>query len=124
MLDHEQADEESCRGHNQQQADPIAMAKSRPHQSPDDKEGHCRDRQLEYAAHAVRLAIAGELFAGEYVNRVGRHFRVDSARLWDVPDGGVPIAIARRKQRSRRPWPPARVTALATKPAVRPYSAE
>src|SRR3954463_5722365 len=36
----------------------------------------------------------GELFAGEYVNRVGQHFRVDSAKLWDVPEGGVPVAVA------------------------------
>jgi G6PDH family F420-dependent oxidoreductase len=40
------------------------------------------------------VEIIGELFAGGYVNRVGPHFRVDSARLWDVPEGGVPIAVA------------------------------
>ncbi len=44
---------------------------------------------------AEALEIIGELFAGEYVNRVGRHFRVDSARLWDVPEGGVPVRPAR-----------------------------
>jgi len=60
MLDHEETDEEARRGRSPQQANPIAMVKSRPHQSPDDNEGHCRDQQLEYAARAVRLAITGE----------------------------------------------------------------
>src|SRR6201991_2716732 len=40
------------------------------------------------------VEIIGELFAGGYVNRKGRHYRVDSAKLWDCPDGGVPIAVA------------------------------
>src|SRR5438552_7279680 len=43
VLDHEEADEEACRGHGQQQANPIAVGNSRPPQSPDEKEGHCRD---------------------------------------------------------------------------------
>ena len=29
-----------------------------------------------------------------YVNRAGEHFRVDSAKLWDLPDQRVPIATA------------------------------
>jgi G6PDH family F420-dependent oxidoreductase len=40
------------------------------------------------------VEIIGELFAGGYVNRVGTHYRVDSAKLWDCPDNGVPIAVA------------------------------
>jgi G6PDH family F420-dependent oxidoreductase len=40
------------------------------------------------------VEIIGELFTGGYVNRRGAHYRVDSAKLWDVPDGGVPIAVA------------------------------
>ncbi|WP_147261517.1 TIGR03557 family F420-dependent LLM class oxidoreductase [Pseudonocardia hierapolitana] len=40
------------------------------------------------------IEIIGELFTGGYVNRRGRHYRVDSAKLWDCPDGGVPIAVA------------------------------
>ena len=42
---------------------------------------------VRHEMFAEALEIIGELFAGEYVNRVGRHFRVDSAKLWDVPDG-------------------------------------
>jgi G6PDH family F420-dependent oxidoreductase len=40
------------------------------------------------------VVIIRELFGGGYVNFVGKHYRVDSAKLWDVPDGGVPIAVA------------------------------
>jgi len=40
------------------------------------------------------LTIIAELFDGGYVNYVGRHFRVDSAKLWDLPDRRVPIATA------------------------------
>jgi hypothetical protein len=60
VLDHEETYEEARRGCHQQQPSPITMIKSRPHQSPDDNERHCRDHKLEYAAHAVRLAITGE----------------------------------------------------------------
>jgi G6PDH family F420-dependent oxidoreductase len=38
--------------------------------------------------------IIRELFSGELVTWEGDYFRVDSARLWDAPDGGVPIGIA------------------------------
>jgi G6PDH family F420-dependent oxidoreductase len=40
------------------------------------------------------VQIIGELFAGEYVNFTGRHFRVDSARLWDVGSPPPRIGIA------------------------------
>jgi alkanesulfonate monooxygenase SsuD/methylene tetrahydromethanopterin reductase-like flavin-dependent oxidoreductase (luciferase family) len=40
---------------------------------------------------AEAMEIIGELFAGGYVNRAGRHFRVDSAKLWDVPEGVVAV---------------------------------
>jgi G6PDH family F420-dependent oxidoreductase len=40
------------------------------------------------------LNIIGELFDGGYVNYTGRHFRVDSAKLWDLPERRVPIATA------------------------------
>jgi G6PDH family F420-dependent oxidoreductase len=38
--------------------------------------------------------IIRELQSGELVTWEGDYFRVDSARVWDAPDGGVPIAIA------------------------------
>ena len=44
---------------------------------------------LEEAIHIIR-----ELLTGELVTWEGQHFRVDSARLWDVPDAGVQIGVA------------------------------
>jgi len=48
-----------------------------------------RQSMLEEAVHIIRALHGGELttFAGD-------HFRVDSARIWDLPDEGVPIGIA------------------------------
>jgi G6PDH family F420-dependent oxidoreductase len=40
------------------------------------------------------LTIIAELFDGGYVNYRGKHFTVDSAKLWDLPDRRVPIATA------------------------------
>ena len=40
------------------------------------------------------LQIISELFQGGYVNYAGDHFRVDSAKLWDLPETRVPIATA------------------------------
>ncbi len=39
-------------------------------------------------------AIIRELQSGDLVMWEGDYFRVDSARVWDAPEGGVPIAIA------------------------------
>jgi G6PDH family F420-dependent oxidoreductase len=48
-----------------------------------------RQDMLVEAATIIR-----ELQSGELVTWEGDYFRVDSARVWDAPDGGVPIAIA------------------------------
>ncbi|MCW2597180.1 MAG: F420-dependent oxidoreductase, family [Jatrophihabitans sp.] len=40
------------------------------------------------------VQIIKALFAGEYVNFDGRHYRVDSAKLWDVPAEPPRIGIA------------------------------
>jgi G6PDH family F420-dependent oxidoreductase len=40
------------------------------------------------------VGIIRALFAGDYVNVRGRHFHVDSAKLWDLPDAPVPIGLA------------------------------
>jgi G6PDH family F420-dependent oxidoreductase len=40
------------------------------------------------------IGIINDLFDGGYVNRSGQHFRVDSAKLWDLPDQRVEIATA------------------------------
>jgi G6PDH family F420-dependent oxidoreductase len=48
-----------------------------------------RHEMLSEAADIIR-----SLFGGDYVNYRGRHFEVDSARLWDVPDSPPEIGIA------------------------------
>ena len=40
------------------------------------------------------VTIIRQLLGGGYVTFVGEHFRVDSAKLWDRPEGGVPVGIA------------------------------
>ena len=48
-----------------------------------------RQEMLVEAATIIR-----ELFSGELTTWDGDYFRVDSARIWDAPEGGVPIGIA------------------------------
>lgn len=48
-----------------------------------------RQAMLQEAIEIVR-----ELLTGELVTYDGEWFRVDSARVWDAPDGGVPIGVA------------------------------
>src|SRR3954466_3522522 len=40
------------------------------------------------------LEIIRALFDGGYVNYVGSHYRVDSAKVWDLPEQRVPIGVA------------------------------
>jgi G6PDH family F420-dependent oxidoreductase len=40
------------------------------------------------------MEIISALFDGGYVDYAGAHYRVDSAKLWDLPEARVPIAIA------------------------------
>jgi G6PDH family F420-dependent oxidoreductase len=46
------------------------------------------------------LDIINGLFDGGLFDYVGRHFRADSARLWDRPEQRVPIAVAVSGERS------------------------
>ena len=48
------------------------------------------------------LDIIRELLTGSYVNFAGRHFRVDSAKVWDVPDEAPRIGVAVSGQQSCR----------------------
>ncbi|WP_093944624.1 TIGR03557 family F420-dependent LLM class oxidoreductase [Actinoalloteichus hoggarensis] len=48
-----------------------------------------RHDMLEEALH-----IIGRLFDGGYVTHRGEHFHVDSAKVWDLPEQRVPIAVA------------------------------
>lgn len=40
------------------------------------------------------IEIIRALHTGDLVTYDGEYFRVDSARVWDAPDGGVPIGVA------------------------------
>ncbi|MGW4379795.1 LLM class F420-dependent oxidoreductase [Kitasatospora sp. NPDC004531] len=46
----------------------------------------------EMLAEAVEIIRA--LFAGGYVTHHGRHFQVDGAKLWDLPEPPPPIGVA------------------------------
>ncbi len=48
-----------------------------------------RQEMLREAAQIIR-----ELLTGDLVTWDGDYFRVDSARIWDAPEGGVPIGMA------------------------------
>lgn len=43
---------------------------------------------------AEAIEIIRELHTGELVTWEGEYFRVDSARIWDAPDDGVPLGVA------------------------------
>ena len=49
-------------------------------------------QRQDMLAEAVEIIRA--LHTGELVTWEGDYFRVDSARIWDAPDGGVPLGIA------------------------------
>jgi G6PDH family F420-dependent oxidoreductase len=62
------------------------------------------------------VEIIGELFDGGYVNFSGQHYRVDSAKLWDLPDRRTPIAIAVSGQQSVQRFAPVADALITTEP--------
>jgi coenzyme F420-dependent glucose-6-phosphate dehydrogenase len=50
------------------------------------------DERLSLLEEAV--ALMRELWQGDYVTHRGAHYTVENLRLFDVPDGGVEIAVA------------------------------
>ncbi len=70
-----------------------------------------RQDMLVEAATVIR-----ELFSGELVTWEGDYFRVDSARLWDAPDGGVPIGIAVSGEKSISRFAPLADHLIAVEP--------
>ena len=54
------------------------------------------------------IQIIRELHTGELVDLHGDYFEVDSARIWDLPEGGVPIGVAAggaKPSRGSPRWP-------------------
>ncbi|MGA8115633.1 MAG: TIGR03557 family F420-dependent LLM class oxidoreductase [Actinocatenispora sp.] len=62
------------------------------------------------------IEIIAALFDGGYVQHVGNHFRVDSARLWDLPDTRVPIATAVSGEQSVQRFAPLSDAMIAVEP--------
>ncbi|WP_053719150.1 LLM class F420-dependent oxidoreductase [Saccharothrix sp. NRRL B-16348] len=62
------------------------------------------------------VEIISQLFDGGYVNYSGQHFRVDSAKLWDLPEQRVPIAVAVSGGQSVRTFAPLADAMVATEP--------
>lgn len=70
-----------------------------------------RQDMLAEAMHIIRELQSGELLTWE-----GQYFRVDSARLWDVPDGGFPIAVACGGEKAVERFAPLADHLVATEP--------
>jgi G6PDH family F420-dependent oxidoreductase len=65
---------------------------------------------------AEAVGIIRQLFGGGYVSFAGDHFRVDSAKLWDVPDRPVPIAVAVSGEQSVQRFAPVADHLVAVEP--------
>ena len=70
-----------------------------------------RQEMLVEAATLIR-----ELHTGELTTWEGDYYRVDSARIWDAPDGGVPLAIAVSGQKSIEKFAPLADHLVAVEP--------
>ncbi|RFA16827.1 LLM class F420-dependent oxidoreductase [Subtercola boreus] len=70
-----------------------------------------RQDMLEEAVQIIR-----ELHKGELVTWEGEYFRVDSARIWDLPDGGVPIGLAVSGEKSIARFAPLGDHLISTEP--------
>lgn len=65
------------------------------------------------------LEITHGLFDGGYFNYLGRHYRVDSAKLWDLPDQRVPLGVAVSGPQSIRRFAPLSDAMIAVEPRSR-----
>jgi len=70
-----------------------------------------RHEMLEEAIHLIRA-----LHAGELVTYRGRHFAVDSARVWDRPDDPVRLAVAVAGDRAIERFAPLADDLIAVEP--------
>jgi G6PDH family F420-dependent oxidoreductase len=71
---------------------------------------------IRHEMFAEALTIIAELFDGGYVNYTGKHFTVDSAKLWDLPERRVPIATAVSGRQSVRLGAPRADAMIAVEP--------
>ena len=72
------------------------------------------DARQEMLAEAIE--IIRELHTGDLVTHHGTYFDVESARIWDLPDGGVPIVIAASGPKAVARFGPLAHHLIATEP--------
>jgi len=72
-----------------------------------------RQDMLEEAVTIIR-----QLHTGDLVTWEGEYFRVDSARIWDVPEGGVPIGLAVSGEKSIQRFAPLGDHLITTEPSA------
>jgi len=71
---------------------------------------------VRHEMFAEALEIISSLLDGGYVNFAGRHFRVDSAKLWDLPEERVRIGAAVSGEQSIRTVAPYADHLIAVEP--------
>lgn len=74
------------------------------------------DARHDMFAEAIDIIRA--LHTGELTTWVGDHYRVDSARIWDMPDDGVELAIAVGGEQALDRFAPLSDHLVATEPSV------
>jgi G6PDH family F420-dependent oxidoreductase len=62
------------------------------------------------------IEIIRDLYTGELVDHRGEYFQVDSARIWDLPDDAVEIAVAVAGERAVRALAPLADHLIAVEP--------
>src|SRR5690348_4408936 len=72
------------------------------------------DQRQDMLAEAVSIIRA--LLDGGYVNFQGSHFRVDAARIWDLPDRPVPLGVAVSGRQSCELFAPLADVMIAVEP--------
>jgi G6PDH family F420-dependent oxidoreductase len=72
--------------------------------------------KVRHAMLAEAIEVIRELHTGELVDFEGDYFDVHSARVWDLPDGGVPLAVAVSGESSIETFAPLADHAIAVEP--------
>ena len=65
---------------------------------------------------AEAVSIIRDLLDGGYVNFKGAHFRVNAAKIWDLPDRSVPLGVAVSGQQSCELFAPLADVMIAVEP--------
>ena len=74
------------------------------------------DQRMDMLTEAIEIIRA--LHTGSLVTFDGDHYRVDSARIWDCPEQGVPIGVAVSGDKSIERYAPLADHLIATEPSA------